>query len=449
MQSCVLAALYFLFGQASFQVSVQHQVLTPVFFVPEGIALAAVIIFGPGLWPGIVVGQCLLGLNAGLSFGIALALGLSNGFEGLVGAFSFRFLNLRSDLKRLTDLLWLVTLVFLVLQPLSATLGMLVLQPGLGSTAPFFVTQSWLNWWSSNGIAQAQLTPLLLILFSRRRALRDNLVDAVLPALIMVEGLSLFVLMTHDGLSLINNLDLYRPLVVIPGLVRGRLAACFASLYLSIVTLWATSIGEGPFRYSGAINYYALNLFVITTGLVAMIVATLMEQIKESEQQALKSGAAARQALTENQNLISRMSHEIRTPLAAIRNHAGQAIATQIDRADHFRYGAILSASQHALDVVNDLLDPQRPKGQLAQIRLEPVAVREINNIMYQILAPQFERKRLNFLVDIDADVPGHILTDPMKLKQVILNLLSNAGKFTNQRGSTWRGFYLPVEQCL
>ena len=433
LQSCVLAALYFLFGQASFQVSVQHQVLTPVFFVPEGIALAAVILFGPGLWPGIVVGQGLLGLNAGLPFGIALALGLSNGFEGLVGAFCFGFLKLRSDLKRLTDLLWLVTLVFLVLQPLSATLGMLVLQPGIGSTAPFFVTQAWLNWWSSNGIAQAQLTPLLLILFSRRRALRDNLVDAVLPALIMVEGLSLFVVMTQDGLSLINNLDLYRPLVVIPGLVRGRLAACFASLYLSIVTLWATSIGEGPFRYSGTINYYALNLFVITTGLVAMIVATLIEQIKESEQQALKSGAAARLALTENQNLISRMSHEIRTPLAAIRNHAGQAMATQVDRDDHFRYGAILSASQHALDVVNDLLDPQRPQGQLAKIRLEPVAVREMTKILYQIMAPQFECKDLNFLVDIDADVPEFILTDSMKLKQVILNLLSNAGKFTSQ----------------
>ena len=433
LQSCVLAALYFLFGQASFQVNVQHQVLTPVFFVPEGIALAAVILFGPGLWPGIVVGQCLLGLNAGLPFGIALALGLANGFEGLVGAFSFGFLKLRSDLKRLTDLLWLVTLVFLVLQPLSATLGMLVLQPGKVSTAPFFVTQAWLNWWSSNGIAQAQLTPLLLILFSRRRALRDNLVDAVLPALIMVEGLSLFVVMTLDGLSLINNLDLYRPLVVIPGLVRGRLAACFASLYLSVVTLWATSIGEGPFRYSGTINYYALNLFVITTGLVAMIVATLIEQIKESEQQALKSGAAARQALTENQNLISRMSHEIRTPLAAIRNHAGQAMATQVDRDDHFRYGAILSASQHALDVVNDLLDPQRPQGQLAKICLEPVAVREMTKILYQIMASQFERKGLNFLVDIDADVPEFILTDSMKIKQVILNLLSNAGKFTSQ----------------
>ena len=429
----MLAALYFLFGQASFQVSVQHQVLTPVFFAPEGIALAAVILFGPGLWPGIVVGQWLLGLNAGLPFWIALAIGLSNGFEGLVGSFGFGFLNLRSDLKRLSDLLWLVTLVFLVLQPLSATLGMLALHPGRVSNEPFFVTQEWLNWWSGNGIAQAQLTPLLLILFSRRRALRDNLVDAVLPALIMVEGLSLFVVMTLDGLSLISNLDLYRPLVVIPGLVRGRLAACFASLYLSIVTLWATSMGEGPFRNSGDINFYGLNLFVITSGLVAMIVATLMEQIKESEQQALKSGAAARQALIENQNLISRMSHEIRTPLAAIRNHADQAMITQVDQDGHSRYGAILSASQHALDVVNDLLDPQRPKGQLENIRLEPVAVREMINILYQILVPQFERKGLNFLVDIDDDVPGYIITDSMKIKQVILNLLSNAGKFTSQ----------------
>lgn len=433
LQSCVLAALYFLFGQASFHVNVQHQVLTPVFFAPEGIALAAVILLGPALWPGIVVGQFLLGLNAGLPFGIALAIGLSNGFEGLVGSFCFGFLNLRPDLKRLTDLLWLVTLVFLVLQPLSATLGMVALNIDHISSDTFFVTEDWLNWWSSNGIAQAQLTPLLLILFSRRRSLRDNLVDALLPALIMVEGLSLFVVLTQGDLSLISNLDLYRPLVVIPGLVRGSLAACFASLYLSIVALWATSIGEGPFRYSDVINLYGLNLFVITSGLVAMIVATLIDQLKESEQQAIKSGAAARQALTENQNLISRMSHEIRTPLAAIRNHADQAIATHVQRDDYSRYGAILSASQHALDVVNDLLDPERPIGQQAKIRLETVNVREMTDTLYQILAPQFERKQLNFLVDIDADVPGLILTDPMKLKQVILNLLTNAGKFTRQ----------------
>jgi CheY-like chemotaxis protein len=85
------------------------------------------------------------------------------------------------------------------------------------------------------------------------------------------------------------------------------------------------------------------------------------------------------------------------------------------------------------LDVVNDLLDPERPIGKQAKIRLEPVAVREMTNILYQIIAPQFERKRLNFLVDIDSDVPQYILTDPMKLKQVILNLLTNAGKFTRQ----------------
>jgi two-component system autoinducer 2 sensor kinase/phosphatase LuxQ len=61
------------------------------------------------------------------------------------------------------------------------------------------------------------------------------------------------------------------------------------------------------------------------------------------------------------------------------------------------------------------------------------VAVRETTKILYQIMAPQFECKGLNFLVDIDADVPELILTDSMKLKQVILNLLSNACKFTSQ----------------
>jgi len=433
LQSSVLAVLYALSGLASFQVNVDHRVVTPVFFAPEGLALAAVILFGPGLWPGIVVGQWVLGLSVGLPLGPALLIGCTNGLEGLVGSFAFGYLNLRPDLKRLSDLLWLMALVFLVLQPLSASLGMVALDYSDVPDHSFFFTQDWLNWWSGNGIAQAQLTPLLLILFSRRRSLRDNLVDAVLPALIMVEGLSLFVVVTQGGLSLTSNLDLYRPLVVIPGLVRGRLAACFAALYLSLVTFWATSMGEGPFINSGVTNYYGLNLFVIISGLAGLIVATLLDQIKDSEQQALKSGAAARQALAENQNLISRMSHEIRTPLAAIRNHVDQALAPQSDRDDRSRYGAILSASQHALDVVNDLLDPQRPQGQQTNIRLEPVQVRDLTTILYQIIAPQFERKRLNFLVEIDADVPEIILTDPMKLKQVILNLLTNAGKFTRQ----------------
>jgi len=433
LQSSVLAVLYALSGLASFQVNVDHRVVTPVFFAPEGLALAAVILFGPGLWPGIVVGQWVLGLSVGLPLGPALLIGCSNGLEGLVGSFAFGYLNLRPDLKRLSDLLWLMALVFLVLQPLSASLGMVALDYSDVPDHSFFFTQDWLNWWSGNGIAQAQLTPLLLILFSRRRSLRDNLVDAVLPALIMVEGLSLFVVVTQGGLSLTSNLDLYRPLVVIPGLVRGRLAACFAALYLSLVTFWATSMGEGPFINSGVTNYYGLNLFVIISGLAGLIVATLLDQIKDSEQQALKSGAAARQALAENQNLISRMSHEIRTPLAAIRNHVDQALAPQSDRDDRSRYGAIRSASQHALDVVNDLLDPQRPLGQQTNIRLEPVQVRDLTTILYQIIAPQFEHKRLNFLVEIDADVPEIILTDPMKLKQVILNLLTNAGKFTRQ----------------
>ena len=429
----MLAVLYFLTGQASFQVSVHHQVVTPVFFVPEGLALAAVILFGPGLWPGIVIGQLLLGLSAGLPFVPAFAIGLSNGLQGLVASFAFGFLHLRADLKRLADLLWLVALVFLVLQPLSATLGLLALSMGHGLGLDLGDGEDWLNWWSGNSIAQVQLTPLLLILFSRRQSLRDNLVDAVLPALIMAEGLSLFVLVTQGGISLASNLDLYRPLVVIPGLVRGRLAACFASVYLSLVTFWSTSLGEGAFIHAGTTNLYALNLFVITSGLAGLIVATLLDQVKDSEQKALKSSAEAQQSLAENENLLSRMSHEIRTPLAAIRSHADQALATQSDAVDRSRYGAIQLASQHALDVVNDLLDPQRPWGQQTTIRMETVSVRDLTSALYQILAPQHARKQLNFLVEIDADVPERIRTDPMKLKQVLLNLLSNAAKFTRQ----------------
>lgn len=67
-QLLALAVLYFVFGHISFLISVSHFIVTPVFFVAEGIALAAAILLGRKVWPGIFVGQLALALSSGLEF---------------------------------------------------------------------------------------------------------------------------------------------------------------------------------------------------------------------------------------------------------------------------------------------------------------------------------------------------------------------------------------------
>ena len=66
LQLLALASLYFAFGHLSFLISVAHVIVTPVFFVAEGIALAAAVLLGRKVWPGIFLGQLALAVSSGL-----------------------------------------------------------------------------------------------------------------------------------------------------------------------------------------------------------------------------------------------------------------------------------------------------------------------------------------------------------------------------------------------
>ena len=90
LQLLALAVLYFVFGHISFLISVSHFIVTPVFFVAEGIALAAAILLGRKVWPGIFLGQLALALSNGLEFSPAFAISVINSFEAVIAATLFK-----------------------------------------------------------------------------------------------------------------------------------------------------------------------------------------------------------------------------------------------------------------------------------------------------------------------------------------------------------------------
>lgn len=122
-QVLVLAALYFTSGHISFLITVSHFIITPVFFVAEGIALAAIILLGRRIWPGILLGQLALALSTGLEFLPSLTISAINSIEAIIGAILFRRWKLDSALNSIHDFSRLVAMIFLILQPFSATFG--------------------------------------------------------------------------------------------------------------------------------------------------------------------------------------------------------------------------------------------------------------------------------------------------------------------------------------
>ena len=276
-QVLALAALYFLSGHASFLTSVSHGVVTPVLFAAEGFALAAVILFGSRVWPGVFIGQLALAVSRGLDWEPALLISVTNSLEAVLGGYLFRRFRLDPGLPRVHDVAGLLGLAFLVLQPFSATLGTLVLLgfgviPDAGEYAG-----AWLDWWLGNAMGQAQVAPLLLTLACRPAASRRWAWDLGLPLLVFLL-LCWLAFVSLGGANIVLSLVLFGPLLVWFAAARGLVAVLLGSLVLSVMALYATNRGLGPFVTNGAYHILELDVFVLGMALTGQLLASLIEE---------------------------------------------------------------------------------------------------------------------------------------------------------------------------
>jgi PAS domain S-box-containing protein len=277
-RALALAALYFVFGHASFLVQVDDVLVTPVLFVPEGIALAMVLRFGAALWPGVFAGQLVLALSRGLAPGPSAAIAVINSLEAVLAVWLFRRLKLDAGLPRARDLTGLLLLIFFILQPFSATLGNATLWAAGIIADPGQLTSSWTNWWIGNALGQMLVAPLLLTLFAGVRDKRQAVGDFLVPLLVL--GPALLVaqyLVEHTGLS--SLIVIFAPLLILLAIYRGMVAVCVGGLVVALGTLYATSHAFGPFVAAGVANIPDLNLFIIGLALSGQFFATFLRQL--------------------------------------------------------------------------------------------------------------------------------------------------------------------------
>jgi len=161
----------------------------------------------------------------------------------------------------------------------------------------------------------------------------------------------------------------------------------------------------------------------------------ILEDTRSLRQTTIQSQGERDEAIRANRaknQFLANVSHELRTPLQSVLGYANLLTDTPLDQEQREYVHTLLSASEGLSSIINDLLDISSMEAQKLILEHIPFDLRETLNDLVHILGGRAREKGLALELRIDENLPWALRGDPVRIRQVLLNLVSNAIKFTD-----------------
>ena len=276
-----LAALYVVAARIGLTIDAVAGFATLV-WAPTGIALAALLLGGYRLWPGVMIGAFVANTLTGAPILVALGIASGNTLEALLGAYALRQIpGFRTSLDRLQDVLGVIVLAAGLSTMVSATIGVASLYVG-GILSAAELGRAWRAWWLGDLIGALLVAPALLVWAGVPRVRPEParlLEAAALGVSVIVVGLFIF------GRSATRADTFQQAYLVFPPLIWAALrfeqrGAASTALIASVIAVWGTATGRGPFVQSGLHeSLFALQTFLgVTAATFLVLGASIAER---------------------------------------------------------------------------------------------------------------------------------------------------------------------------
>ena len=405
----------------------------------SGIALASLLLGGFRLWPAVAIGAFAINYVTGASVLAALGIALGNTAEALVGAYLLKRIDFKNSLERVRDVLAMIVLAAALSTLVAATAGATTLvMANIIPRAGF--GDAWQSWWVGDAIGILLVAPLILVWSEwKHRQWRSRLIESVaLIAVIIASGILIFATDASPQNAARGREYLLFPPLIWAALRFGVRGAVTSATLATAIAIVYTAFGHGPFVKT---DLHASLLEVQTfVAVCATTFVLLGASIAERKQTAIALDTAREAAESANRaksGFLAVISHELRTPLNAIMGYVelllleleGPLTDSQRGILDRIR-----RSQRHLLALIEDVLGFAQVEAGRLSFTLQPVVLREALAAIEPLITHEAEKKKLTLRID-DSDPAIVAIADPGKLRQIILNLVTNAIKFTPQGG--------------
>jgi len=441
-----IGVIYFALAKGGLALASIHPSATPI-WPPTGVALAAVLLWGYRTWPAIFIAAVIANATTAGSVATAIAIATGNTLEAVVGAYLVnRWSRGRHTFLRPNSVAKFAVICIVIATPISASIGLTSL-----ATAGYIdrtnFANAWVTWWLGDVTGALVIAPVIVLWASSHdHAFNRN--DFLETVGVLATAAAVGLVAFSPLIAQTPSRDPLGFLAILPmlwaALRRGPRDTATVALVLAGITIWGTLTGGGPFTTADLNGSFLLVLmFLISITVPSLLLSADVEVRKKGEERLRRAQIELERKVAERTHelelanaaksrFLAMASHDLRQPLHALGLFIAQ-LRMPLRSGERTRTIELVDATRKEMDeMLNSLLDMSKLD---AGILVPTITEFPIARLLQKIETTFDQATRETGLRLRVRRSDAWVRSDAMLLERILLNLVSNAVRYTLRGG--------------